>query len=182
VTRDVPFDPVTGTDRIRGSLFRLHDNYVRFYLKYVEPVRGRIEKGLYRSRPLSALTAWDAIMGLQVENLVQHSLHAVLAQLGLANVPVLNAGPYFRRPTKRLRGVQVDLMIRTQSTVYVLETKLRRQIPTGVIDEMRSKCDRLQLPSNVGLRTGLLYEGSLAPEIPDSDYFDFLIPLGALLE
>jgi hypothetical protein len=46
ITRDVPFDPESGGSRARDARFRLSDNYLRFYLKYVDPVKLRITKGL----------------------------------------------------------------------------------------------------------------------------------------
>ena len=114
VARDISFHPRTGAVRPRAIRYRLSDNYVRFYLKYVAPHRDRIDKGLLRSTSLEGVIAWDAIMGLQVENLILSSFDVIRAQLGLDGVPILNAGPYAQSATRRSRGCQVDLMITTK--------------------------------------------------------------------
>jgi AAA+ ATPase superfamily predicted ATPase len=180
--KDVAFDPVSGMSRPREIRFRLSDNYLRFYLKYVEPVRERVKKGLFQYSPLESLQAWDTIMGLAFENLVLGSLPAVMDIVGLANVPVLNAGPYSQSKTQRHQGCQIDILLRTSQSLYVFETKFRKQIPKKVIEEMKEKVTRLHTPRGLSVRTGLIYEGELDPEIPRSDYFDFLIPAGDLLK
>ena len=182
IRKDVAFDPVSGATRSRDIRFRLSDNYLRFYLKYVDPVRERIKKGLFQYSPLETLQAWDTIMGLQFENLVLGSLTAIMDIAGLANVPVLNAGPYSQNKTQRHAGCQIDLLLRTSQSLYVFETKFRKQISSKVIAEMQEKVSRLRSPRGFSVRTGLIYQGELDPEIPRSDYFDFLIPAGDLLQ
>ena len=54
------------------SRYRLSDNYLRFYMKYIAPNHSKIEKGLFSNSLLSSLPAWDSIMGLQFVNLVSH--------------------------------------------------------------------------------------------------------------
>jgi len=104
-----------------------------------------------------------------------------LARAGLSNVPVLNAGPYSQNKTLRRQGCQIDLLLRTNQSLYVFETKFRQRIPAKVIAEMKEKVRRLHPPRGLSVRTGLIYEGKLDIEIPRSDYFDFLIPAADLL-
>lgn len=52
------------------SRFRLSDNYVRFYLKYVDSVLPKIENQTFELSSLSPLRRWETIMGYQFENLV----------------------------------------------------------------------------------------------------------------
>ena len=120
-------------------------------------------------------------MGLQFENLVLGSLTNICGKIGLANVPILNAGPYCRRSTRRQKGCQVDLLIRTRQSLYVFEVKFRRQIDKTVLSEVRQKVERLKAPRSLSVRTGLIFQGELHPEIEPSDYFDFLIPFENLL-
>jgi len=181
IRKDVSFDPESGKSRARDIRFRLSDNYLRFYLKYVEPSREQVKKGIFQFSPLETLQAWDTIMGLQFENLVLGSLPAILARAGLSNVPVLNAGPYSQNKTLRRQGCQIDLLLRTNQSLYVFETKFRQRIPAKVIAEMKEKVRRLHPPRGLSVRTGLIYEGKLDIEIPRSDYFDFLIPAADLL-
>ena len=182
VTRDVSFSPQTGTARARAIRFRLSDNYLRFYLKYVAPRRAQIEKKLYKRAPLESLVAWDTIFGLQLENLALQSFEVLRPKLGLDRAAIINAGPYVQPKTKRRAGCQVDLLIRTRHALHVLEIKLRDQIGRSVIDEVKQKVERLEGARGLSVRTGLLYVGALDPQIETEDYFDFLIPFEELLE
>ena len=181
ISRDASFDPVTGRTHPYGVRYRLCDNYIRFYLRCVEPVRGAVEKGLFRWTSMGSLPGWDTLMGLQFENLVLGNLATVFGKTGLANVPILNAGPYCRRPAHRQEGCQVDLLIRTRQSLYVFEVKFRRQIGKAIVSEVREKVERLKVPRSLSVRTGLIYQGELHPEIQPSDYFDFLLPFENLL-
>jgi hypothetical protein len=181
VSRDEAFDPVTGRTLPRGVRYRLCDNYLRFYLRYVAPVRESVTKGLFKWTPLESLPGWDTLMGLQFENLVLGSLSVVLGKTGLANVPILNAAPYCRLPTRRHKGVQIDLLIRTRQSLYIFEIKFQRQIEKSILSDMRQKVENLGVRRPLSVRTGLIYQGELHPEIQPSDYFDFLVPFGELL-
>ncbi len=181
VSRDASFDPVTGKAFPYGFRYRLSDNYLRFYLRCVEPVRAAVENGLFKWTSLDSLSGWDSLMGLQLENLVLGNLATIFDKIGLANVPVLNAGPYCRRSAHTQKGCQVDLLIRTRQSLYVVEVKFRRQIDKGILSEVRQKVERLKVPRSLSVRTGLVFQGELHSEIQPSDYFDFLLPFENLL-
>jgi AAA+ ATPase superfamily predicted ATPase len=181
LSRDIPFDPETGISRPRDARFRLSDNYLRFYLKYVEPAKARIAKGHFKHRALEELEGWDSIMGLQFENLVLANLDLLLTHIGLKKSLVLSAGNYHQKQTLRRKGCQIDLLIRTARSLYVFEIKFRKQIEASVIEEVREKVRRLGLPKGRSVRTGLIYLGQLVPEIDGQDDFDFLVPADALL-
>jgi hypothetical protein len=181
VSREASFDPVTGRTHPYGVRYRLCDNYLRFYLRCVEPVCAAVEKGLFKWTFIDSLPGWDTLMGLQFENVVLGNLAIVLGKIGLANVPILNVGPYCRRPTHRQKGCQIDLLIRTRQSLYVFEVKFRRQIDKAILSEVRQKVERLKVPRSLSVRTGVIFQGELHPEIQPSDYFDFLLPFENLL-
>ena len=52
------------------SLYRLSDNYIRFYLKYINPKKIQIEAKRITKLGVASLPGWDSIMGLQFENMV----------------------------------------------------------------------------------------------------------------
>jgi hypothetical protein len=64
----------------------------------------------------------------------------------------------------------------------VVEIKLRDVIDRSVIDEVKHKVDRLDGARGLSVRTALLYSGELDPRVEGEDYFDFVIPLGDLLQ
>ncbi len=179
---DSSFHPITGGSLPRGIRYRLSDNYLRFYLRYVEPARDAIEKGFFQWTPLESIPGWESWMGLQCENMVVGNLETVMDRIGLGKVPILNAGPYFQRATPQRKGCQVDLLLRTREAIYLLEVKLARQIENSVISDMKQKVERLGIPRSLSVRTGLIFQGTLHPDIEPSNYFDFLVPLEKLLE
>jgi uncharacterized protein len=54
----------------KSVLFRLADNYLRFYLHYIEPNLTKIKQGAFLETPLSSLPGWEVMFGLQLENLL----------------------------------------------------------------------------------------------------------------
>ena len=55
----------------------MKDNYIRFYLKYIEPLSDRIKNNIYDDAAIEDLINWDTIMGLQFENLVLNNLISI---------------------------------------------------------------------------------------------------------
>jgi len=174
-------NPITDRD-VREVRYRLRDNYTRFYLKYVAPKAEAITQGLYRFTALDRLPGWDTIMGLQFENLVVNNLRALCPLIGIGGKLVTSAASYARRKTASFPGVQVDLLIQTPKSVCLVEIKRRDRITPAIEDEIREKVKRLGIPSDKSVRTALVYDGNLAPEVEESGYIDFLIPFNRLLQ
>jgi uncharacterized protein len=182
VTHEIPFDLVTGKPRPRLLKYRLCDNYLRFYLKYVEPHRSQIESGRFRGKALESLDQWDTILGLQFENLVHQNIETVIEKLGIDPSKVINAGPYLQRATARQKGCQVDLLIQTKRILYLLEIKFRKQIGREVAAEMQLKVASLAKTDRLSIRTGLIYEGTLSPSIQSEELFDLLLEAKELFD
>lgn len=174
-------NPETGAP-IRAVPYRLRDNYIRFYLKFVEPKAAAIREGLYQFLSLEQLPGWETIMGLQFENLVINNLKTLCPMIGLEGRLVTSAAPYQRRATVKCRGVQIDLLIQTPKSVYLVEIKRREQITAVVEQEMQEKIDRLNLKRGISIRTVLVYDGIIVPELVEDGYFDYLIPAERLLQ
>jgi uncharacterized protein len=181
ITADIPFSPLGGVEK-RSAKYRLSDNYVRFYLRYVEPEKNRIADGLYHQRALETLPQWDTVMGLQFENLVLTNRQALLRLIGLGSTPILNAGPYFQTKTLRTEACQIDLLLRTKKSLYVIEIKLQEKIPASCITDVQEKIRRLKLPKGTPCRTVLVYHGELDPSISEEDFFDYLVPFERFFE
>ncbi len=180
--KDASFSPDTAKTMPRKVRYRIFDNYIRFYLKFIEPAAEQIKKGIYQMSPIETLQAWDTIMGLQFENLILSNLRLLIERINLGNVPVLNAGPYYQPATSKAPGSQIDLMLRTKSAVYVFEIKFRKSVGFSVMDEVREKVKRLNVDSSLSVRTGLIYQGELDPKIPEADYFDHIVRFEDLLK
>lgn len=180
VAQDTTFSPVSGRPT-RLTKFRLKDNYLRFYLKYIEPRKPNILQGLTPALDLESIVDWDVIMGFQFENLVLNNIPALCESLGINMAAVRSASPYVQRKTQRRGACQIDLLIHTRYALYVCELKFRRRISTRVIDEVQDKIHRLKRPKNMTVRPVLVYDGELAPGVEDVDFFDKCIDFGGLL-
>lgn len=175
-------DYVSGGANIRNlSRYRLKDNYMRFYLKYVEPKKQLIEQQLYSDIPIETLPGWDSIMGLQFENLVLNNIPLLVKHLNINPASIISASPYFQRKTQRQQACQIDLLIKTKKSCYVLEMKLRDSINSSVINEVAEKIKRLKLPGNLSIRPILICHGTIASNVIEADYFSRIVEIEALL-
>ncbi len=179
-SQDEGLNPDTGKP-LRETRHRLCDNYARFYLKCIAPRAAAVRKGLFRPASLDAMPGWNAILGLQFETLVANHFRELVPKLGLGGALVTSAAPFFRAGTKARPGVQVDMMLQTKKSVWVVEIKRRGRIGESVEEEVRRKVVRLGLPRDVSVRTVLVYEGRLSPSVVEDGYFDFAIPAETLL-
>ena len=183
VSDDPGLNPATG-ESMRTGKYRLKDNYTRFYLKYVKPRKQQIESGSFRFASLASLPEWNAVMGLQFENLIVNNAMSLIPYLHLGNSIVESAAPYrnARRSAKGGKsGCQIDLLIQTPMTAYAVEIKRKREIDESIISEVQSRIDRIPLRKGVTPRPVLVYEGELAPYVEGSGYFDAVIPAAKLI-
>ena len=184
-TKDEGYNPETGK-KARTVKYRLSDNYTRFYLKYVLPHETEILSGTYLPDTLESLPGWDSILGLQFENLVVNNFKELVKPLHLEGVPVLSAVPYEKRAAKGQgkgngKGLQIDLLVQTRKSAYVVEVKRKRHIGESIEDEVAKKVARLRHPQGMSIRTALVYEGELAPVVRGNGYFDAIISAADLL-
>lgn len=165
------------------SQYRLADNYLRFYIKYIRPNIEKIKNGQFEQHSLGSLPNWAGIMGLQAENLVLNNRKLVKAGLGIYPDDVVCDGPFFQRPTARVKGCQIDYMIQTRfRTLYVCEIKFTRN-PVGpeVINEVSEKIKRLSLPRHTSIIPVLIHFGDLSDALVDAQYFGKILSLETLL-
>ena len=185
VTKDEGYNPETGK-KARTVKYRLSDNYTRFYLKYVLPHETEILSDTYLFDSLESLPGWESILGLQFENLVVNNFRELVRPLHLEGVPVLSAVPYEKRPGKAGKrgdgkGVQIDLLVQTRKSMYVVEVKRKSRIGESIETEVAEKVARLRHPRGMSVRTALVYEGELAPVVRGNGYFDAIISAADLL-
>lgn len=180
VAEDIGLNPATGKPA-KCSRFRISDNYTRFYLRYIRPNENMIDRDAFRFNALEALPGWQAILRLQFENLVLNNLPLILPRLGLDRVLLKSAAPWRQAQTKRNRGCQIDLLLQSEKSVHVIEIKRRKEIGPETEDEVARKVKALALPRDTSVRTALVYDGTIAPAVEASGFFDALIPASDLL-
>ena len=154
---------------------------MRFYLKNIEPRAAAIKAGLFEFASLEQLNGWDSILGLQFENLILNHVNDLFPHLGLEQSLVLSAAPYTQNATKRNEACQIDLLIRTERTLMVVEIKRQREIRHEVVDEVAEKIRKLRYDKKLSVRIALVYDGHLSASIPADRYFDFIVPAEVLL-
>ncbi len=181
--RDFTWDLKTGKAS-RLSRFRLSDNYLRFYLKYIGPNKDKIESGLFESKAMSSLPGWEAIMGLQFENLVLNSYRFIWEKLNLNTNDIISHGAYFQRQTTRYPGCQIDYMIKTRyNTLIACEIKFsRNEIKSDVLDAVQKKQDAILLPTGYAFWPVLIHVNGVSESVIEAGYFTHIIDLSELLD
>ena len=183
VQRDFTWSLDSGKES-KLSKYRLSDNYLRFYLKYIAPNRSKIEKGAFANAALSRFPGWESLMGLQFENLVAHNRKALWNLLNLSPDEIVMDGPFFQNPTARQAGCQIDYLIQTRfHNLYLCEVKFSKN-PIGqkIINEMEEKRKRLKIPKFCSIRPVLIHVNGVEESVLDEGYFDKVIDFGQLLE
>lgn len=177
IARDFTWSIKTGKIS-KLSKYRLSDNYLRFYLKYIGPSK----EAILHDRA-EVPNNWHSIMGLQFENLVLANRKSLYRLLKIDPKEIKVDNPYFARQTKKRQGVQVDYMIQTKfNTLYVFEIKLHTEkINASVIDEVKEKVKRLKLPRGFSVRPVLIHVNGVTDGLLEQQYFSHIIDFGELL-
>ena len=175
-------NPKTGVD-VREKKYRIKDNYSRFYLKYIEPVKETVDADSFEFSGLGQFPGWETDLGYQFENLVVNNFRELLPELHLQGVMIKSAAPYSKRGSRKTgaSGCQIDLLVQTASSMHVVEIKRKAHIGHEVIDEVKEKCMALPRTRGVSVRTALVYSGELAKSVVAEGYFDAIIPFARLI-
>ncbi|MBI2335551.1 MAG: ATP-binding protein [Deltaproteobacteria bacterium] len=180
ITRDYTWDIKTASPS-KLSRYRLSDNYVRFYLKYIEPAKKKILRGAAGELPSS----WLSIMGLQFENLVlgRKNRPLLFKRLGIASHEVLWSDPYFQTKAGAREGCQIDFLIQTKfNTLYLCEIKFHgRPVQKEVVRQVEDKIRRLQIPRGFSVRPVLIHVNGVDDSVLESDFFSNIIDFSTLL-
>lgn len=182
VSREYTWSLPTGKQS-RYSRYRIRDNFIRFYLKYIAPNLNKIERDAYREISLFSMPSWESLIGLQFENLVLNNRRHILRELGVRPEEVLYDNPYFQRQTSHHPGCQIDFLIQTRfGNLFVCEIKFSRNpIPASVISEVESKLKTLTAPKGHAKIPVLIHVNGVTPEVEESGFFSRIIDFGSLL-
>jgi len=165
------------------SQYRLSDNYLRFYLKWIGPNKEKISSGLFEEMSLYHFPGWNTIMGLQFENLVVNNRRTLIKLLQIEPAHIVQASPFFQRATKRWQGCQVDLLIETLfHCLYVCEIKFSRNpLDLSIVDEVKEKIERINTPRNYSFSPVLIHVGGVSDAVIQSGFFAKIIDFNDLL-
>ena len=163
---------------------RLSDNYLRFYLKYIQPYKADIIKGQITRSSLENLLNWDTIMGLQFENLIIRNMNVLEKMMGIDPWTIVKCGPYYQVKNQRQKGCQIDYMVQTKHGIlYVCEIKFSKN-PIGeeILNEVQSKIDNLAMPRHFSYKPVLIHVGGVTPSVHAADYFYRIIDATELMQ
>lgn len=164
--------------------FRLKDNYLRFFIRFIKPNLNLIEQDKFDSISLSSMNNFASTMGLQFENLVLQNTHAIFKLLNLELNDLEIDGAFFQRKTQRVKGCQVDYMIQTkQKVLYLIEIKFHQgNISTAIFPEIQKKLDALKVPKNYAVLPVLIHVNGVDEAVQYGDFFHRVIDFSELLE
>jgi uncharacterized protein len=184
VSRDHAWNPKTGITAPLLFKYRLKDNYLRFYLKYIENKLPEIERNIYQLKALNSLPGWASIMGLQFENLVLNNRQFIHQALKISPDSIVIENPFFQTQTSRQAGCQIDYMIQTKANIlYVCEVKFSRDVlKKDIIKEMQEKIKRLVIPRGMSCCPVLIHVNGVNDSVIDSGYFTEIIDFSATLK
>ncbi|MFA6037704.1 MAG: ATP-binding protein [Legionellales bacterium] len=183
IKRDFTWKVETGKAS-KLSHYRISDNYLRFYLKYILPNKDKVIRGVFENVSLNALPGWECMIGLQFENLVLNNRKKIMRLLNIDANDVIYDNPYFQNKTLRQESCQVDYLIQTRfDTLYIGEIKFsKRQINMDIIPEMEEKIKRIHLSSRFSCRPVLIHVNGVTEELTHSRFFSKIIDFSDLLE
>jgi AAA+ ATPase superfamily predicted ATPase len=182
VKRDYTWHLKDGKDS-KLSKFRLSDNYLRFYLKYIEPNKTKIERNTFRFKSLAVLPGWDSIMALQFENLALNNREYIWQKLAINPDDIISENPFFQHKTTVQEGCQIDYLIQTRhGSLYICEIKFsKNKITEKVIDEVQEKIKKLTLPKRLSCRPVLIHANEVEKNVIERDYFSEIIDFSKII-
>lgn len=157
---------------------RIIDNYIRFYLKAIKPNLNSILAGNH-NLPKN----YFSILGFQFENVILKNKQLLMRALNVTQEHIVAEGPYYQNSTTKHPGCQIDYLLQTTHTLYVVEIKFRREeIPKSIIKEVEQKINALIIPRHKSVRPVLVHVNGVSEAVEQAEYFDTIIDFPALLE
>jgi len=183
ITREHTWSITSGATS-KLSKYRLSDNYLRFYLKYIDKNITKINLNEYHAKSIALLPEWDTIMGLQFENLVLNNRHLLYQALHIRSDEIISANPFYQNKTYKSPGCQIDFMIQTKfGSLYIGEIKFSKNIiGESIVDEVQKKIDSLVFPKGYSCRPVLIHVNGVSQDVIDRDYFTNIIDVAKFLE
>ncbi len=176
IQRDFTWN-LSNQKRSKLSQYRISDNYLRFYIKNIEPHKEQVIRGNFQ------LSSWENIMGLQFENLVLNNRNAIKHILNIAPNEVVYDNPFFQKKTKLQPGCQIDYLIQTKfNTLYICEIKFSKNlISSEVIHDVNEKINRLKIPKHITCRSVLIHVNGVTENVSTHGNFSKIIDFSDLL-
>lgn len=156
--------------------YRLDDEYLVFYFKYLEPflriIRESPVEDLFEMITQKSFDSW---MGFAFERFCLKQAAYLSKIMGFSN-KVLSFGPFF---TKESPYFQIDLLYtRTDKVITLCEVKFhQKEIDTTIIPEVERKCQLFPLPKGYTLEKALISLHGPSKALLDTEYFHHYVSM-----
>ncbi len=167
VTSYVPYNKKANS---KLKKYKLSDEYLRFYFKYVEPHTKLISTNQTRNLFDQLIKpTWNSWLGFAFENYCLNNAMYLAKVMGFED-RVVQWGPYFQRGDE---GFQIDLIyLRSDRAVTLCEIKYYdKKVPITVIREVEKKCSLIELPHGYTLEKALISRFGPEKAVRELDYF-----------
>ncbi len=164
-------------------VYRLSDNYIRFYVKYIESNIADINTGHFEVSSLASLPGWNTKMGLHVENLLLNNRKDILKVFNLTYQDIVADNPYIQRTSSGERGCQIDYLIQTHhKNLFICEFKFNKNsMGSEIITEIQEKIERFAPHSGFGVFPILFHLGDISQIVRDKKYIYKIINIADFL-
>lgn len=166
--------------------FCVHDSYLQFYYKFINPIEKDIQQGVFTNHPERAIN--DQILqkwlGFAFERFCRRHHHIIAKQLGFSAVRYRSGAYYSRSTIKNEPGFQIDLLFeREDNVITVCEIKyLRSKVSKKIINEVDKKLQLLPNPQKKSLQKVLISPFGAETSLQSSGFFDRILTLEDLFQ
>lgn len=177
VTDYLPFNKTAGSKLKR---YKLSDEYILFYFKYIRPHQKSIQSlkanQIFHKKILPEWAPW---LGLAFEAFCLQNAHYLAQKLGFAD-EIESFGPFFQR---EIPGFQIDLIYKRMDKVITLcELKYSKNpITAEVIAQVETKAKKISVPKGYTLEKVLIAPNGVDRSVETCGYFHKIITLDELL-
>lgn len=169
------YQPYDAQSNSKLRLYKLTDEYLRFYFKFILPNRKIIMDAGSGRDLFTFLTQkhWPPWAGFAFENFCLKNALFIAEKLGFAE-KVLSYGPLFKRGDE---AFQCDLIYtRSDQTITICELKFTASpVTTKVIPEVKAKCQKLKLKRGVTLEKALITQFTPETSLLEADFFEHVL-------
>lgn len=158
----------------KNKKYRVIDEYLSFYFKYIKPNLAVIKKPDSRDLFQKLCTKqWTPWLGFAFERFILKNAIYVADIMGFGD-EVIDYAPYFAHGEQKF---QIDLVyVRADSMLTVVEIKYHdSEIGTAIIPEVERKINLLKIPKNHSVNKALISLRGPDKHLKDSRYFDYAV-------
>lgn len=125
--------------------FRINDEYLHFYFKFISPLSRQILSGQSRLGLLTQMKEYEIWQGLAFERFCRKNASLIAKHLGFSGV-AYQCGSWFVRGTQKKQGAQVDLLFdRADKVLTICEIKNQKKLSAKkIIQNLETKVQLLE--------------------------------------